>query len=121
MAEQRSANSSRECSALSHPETAIVTGAFSYTGRYVAQRLLDQGVSVKTLTRNPNREDPSGGQVMAFPLDFSDPEGLRRSMEGAGVLYNTYWIRFERGRNTFDQAVENSGTLFQAARAAGVG
>jgi len=23
------------------------------------------------------------------PLDFSDPEGLRRSMQGAGILYNT--------------------------------
>ena len=42
-------------------------------------------------------------------------------MDGAGVLYNTYWIRFERGRNTFEQAVENSRTLFDAAGDAGVG
>ena len=56
-----------------------------------------------------------------YPLDFSDPDGLRRSMEGAGVLYNTYWIRFGRGRNTFEQAVENSRVLFEAARQAGVG
>ena len=42
------------------------------------------------------------------PLDFSDTEGLRRSMQGAGVLYNTYWVRFGRGRTTFEQAVENS-------------
>ena len=42
-------------------------------------------------------------------------------MEGAGVLCNTYWIRFGRGRTTFDQAVDNSRVLFDAAARAGVG
>ena len=107
--------------ALSHPDSAVVTGAFSYTGRYVARRLLDEGVSVRTLTRNPNREGLFSGLVEASPLGFSDPDGLRRSMQGAGVLYNTYWIRFGRGRTTFDQAVENSRVLFAAAAKAGVG
>ena len=83
---------------MSHPESAVITGAFSYTGRYVSQRLLGEGVSVRTLTRSTGRESPFGGLVKAYPLDFSDPDGLRRSMEGAGVLYNTYWIRFGRGR-----------------------
>ena len=106
---------------LTHPELAAVTGAFSYTGRYVAKHLLDRGVGVRTLTRNPDREDPFGGRVAVVPLDFSDPEGLCRTMEGAGVFYNTYWIRFGRGRNTFEQAMENSGVLFDAARSAVVG
>ena len=103
------------------PNTAIVTGAFSYTGRYVARRLLDEGVGVRTLTRNPDRRDLFGGLVPAAPLDFSDPDGLCRSMQGAGVLYNTYWIRFGRGRTTFEQAVENSRVLFDAGVRAGVG
>ena len=55
------------------------------------------------------------------PLDFSDPDGLRRSMQGAGVFYNTYWIRYAHRRTTFDLAVENTGTLFEAAKSAGVG
>ena len=101
-----------ESAFLFHPKNAAVTGAFSYTGRYVARRLLDQGVSVRTLTRNIRKESPFGGLVKACPLDFSDPDVLRRSMEGAGVLYNTYWVRFGRGETTFDQAVENSKTLF---------
>ena len=105
---------------MSHPKKAVVTGAFSYTGRYVAQRLLEQGVSVRTLTRNTGRESPFGEMVKAFPLDFSNPDSLRWSMEGASVLYNTYWIRFARGRTTFDQAVENSKLLFEAAVDAGV-
>ena len=102
------------------PNLAIVTGAFSYTGRYVARRLLDQGVRVRTLTRSPNAEDPLAGHVEAAPLDFSDPDGLVRSMQGAGVLYNTYWIRYARGLTTFDLAVENTGRLFEAAKRAGV-
>ena len=36
-------------------------------------------------------------------------------MQGADVLYNTYWIRFARGRMTFDRAAENTGTLFETA------
>ena len=48
---------------MPHPDLAVVTGAFSYTGRYVTRRLLDQGVRVRTLTRNPAAEDPFGGRV----------------------------------------------------------
>ncbi len=115
------ADSSRSLLALSHPDTAIVTGAFSYTGRYVARRLLDEGVGVRTLTRNPDRQGLFGGLVPAAPLDFSDQNGLCRSMQEAGVLYNTYWIRFGRGLTTFEQAVANSRALFDAAAKAGVG
>ena len=83
---------------MPHPDFAVVTGAFSYTGRYVTRRLLDLGVRVRTLTRSPNAEDPFGGRVEVAPLDFSDADGLRRSMQGAGVFYNTYWIRYAHGR-----------------------
>ena len=106
---------------MPHPDFAIVTGAFSYTGRYVAQRLIARGARVRTLTRTPHAEDPLADHVETAPLDFSDPDGLNRSMQGAGVFYNTYWIRYARGRTTFDIAVENTGKLFEAAKRAGVG
>ena len=106
---------------MPHPDLAVVTGAFSYTGRYVTRRLLGEGVRVRTLTRSPDAEDPFGGRVEVAPLDFSDPDGLCRSMQGAGVFYNTYWIRYAHGRITFDLAVENTRTLFEAAKSAGVG
>ena len=105
----------KESDALPNPDRAVVTGAFSYIGRYVARCLLDYGVAVRTLTLSPDRDDTFGGLVAAAPLDFFDPESLRRSMEGVDVLYNTYWIRFGRGRATFEQAVENTRTLFAAA------
>ncbi len=111
----------KESLTLSRSDKAVVTGAFSYTGRYVARRLLEEGVNVRTLTRNPGRYEPFGGRVPSAPLDFADPERLSRSMEGSGVLYNTYWIRFGRGRTTFEQAVENSRVLFDAGVRADVG
>jgi NADH dehydrogenase len=36
-------------------------------------------------------------------------------------LYNTYWVRFDHGRTSFEEAIEHSRSLFIAAREAGVG
>ncbi len=105
---------------MTHPDHAVVTGAFSYTGGYIARRLLERGTRVKTLTRHPDLKNAFSGNVETAPLDFTDRAELTRSMEGADVFFNTYWIRFERGEITFDGAVENSKTLFEAAIDAGI-
>lgn len=96
-----------------------VTGAFSYSGKYIARRLLAQGHEVITLTGHPNRPDPFGGRVKAFPLDF-DEAGMTRSLAGVDTLYNTYWVRFDKGGNTQPRAVENTRTLARAAARARV-
>ena len=100
--------------------TSVVTGAFGYTGKYIAQRLLDRGESVRSLTRNPQSFSPFGDRVERHPLDFDDGEQLVRSMEGADTLYNTFWIRFSRGPVNHDLAVRNSRNLVDAAVKAGV-
>ncbi len=97
-----------------------VTGAFSYSGKYVAQKLLAHGEEVITLTGHPNRPDPFDGKVKAFPLDFNDTNGLAESLKGADVLVNTYWIRFDHGQNTQPRAVENTRQLIQAGSRGGV-
>ena len=98
----------------------IVTGAFSYSGKYITQRLLESGEEVFTLTNHPNRPDPFGGKVKALPLDFGNEKGLVANLRGADVLINTYWIRFDKGNNTQPKAVENTKTLVDAAAKAGV-
>jgi uncharacterized protein YbjT (DUF2867 family) len=101
-------------------DLALVTGAFSYTGRAIAERLLAEGTSVRTLTRRGDPGDPPAARIEAAPLQFADQAALTASLRGARVLYNTYWIRFERGEATFARAVENTRVLFRAAAEAGV-
>jgi len=96
-----------------------VTGSFSYSGKYITKRLLECGEEVITLTGHPNRPDPFGGKVKAYPLDF-DEAGMRRSLQGVDVLINTYWVRFDKDENTQPRAVENTRKLVNAAKAAGV-
>ena len=96
-----------------------VTGAFSYSGKYITKRLLARGEEVITLTGHPNHPDPFNGKVKAYPLDF-DEEGMTRSLQGVDVLVNTYWVRFDKGDNTQPRAVENTRKLVNTAKTAGV-
>lgn len=99
----------------------VVTGAFSYTGSYIARRLLADGEPVKTLSRRPDPAHPLSREVALAPLRFDDEDALTESLRDAATLYNTYWIRFPRGDVGFDTAVRNTRTLLRAARAANVG
>lgn len=100
--------------------TVVITGAFSYTGRYATRILLERGYGVCTLTGHPKRADEFGDRVSAFPYNFDHPDELRKSLAGASTLINTYWVRFPRGSVNFDTAVRNSRILIEAARDAGV-
>ena len=105
---------------MSRSSLSVVTGAFGYSGKYIARRLLEQGATVKTLTRTPTSHSPFGNRVEALPLDFGDFNGLVENLRGAATLYNTYWIRFARGTVTHDVAVQNSRILIGAAAEAAV-
>jgi uncharacterized protein YbjT (DUF2867 family) len=98
----------------------VVTGAFGYIGRYITRSLLDSGQQVRTLTTHPDKPNPFGASVEAFPYNFNSPSVLEASLEGATTLYNTYWIRFEHSGMSFQQAVRNTQILFECARRAGV-
>ncbi len=102
-------------------ELHIVTGAFGYSGKYIAARLLKEGQRVRTITNSPNRPNPFGDQVEAFPFNFDAPEKLVESLRSATVLYNTYWVRFNYKTDfQHSAAVENTRKLFDAAKQAGV-
>src|ERR1700682_3048924 len=111
---------SRSSVATVDPGLDVVTGAFSYTGRYIAQRLLAQGRQVRTLTNHPQRPGAEEMKVEVAPLQFTDRAALVESLRGADVLYNTYWVRFRHGRLSFGDAIANTRTLVGAAAEAGV-
>ena len=100
--------------------TDIVTGAFSYSGRFVAAELLDRGRGVRTLTNHPNPNDPLASKIPAQPLDFEDTAALVAALTGADTLYNTYWVRAPRVGVPHTIAVNNTKRLIDAARRAGV-
>jgi uncharacterized protein YbjT (DUF2867 family) len=97
-----------------------VTGAFGYSGKYIAGRLLEQGQKVITLTNSTSRPNPFGDRVRALPFNFDQPQALARSLENVEVLYNTYWVRFNHRLFRHQDAVENTLKLFEAAQQAGV-
>jgi len=57
-------------------ELHVVTGAFGYSGKYIARRLLAAGHKVRTLTNSPDRPNPFMGQVETHPLCFDDVDQL---------------------------------------------
>ncbi len=97
-----------------------VTGAFGYSGRYITERLLQTGHEVITLTNSPNRPNPFGTKVKAYPFNFYDPAKLCDALRGVDALINTYWVRFDHRLFTHRQAVANTNVLFSAAKEAGV-
>lgn len=96
-----------------------VTGAFSYTGGFIARRLLAAGRRVRTLTNHPHRPGALS-DVDVAPLQFTDRERLVASLRGVDILYNTYWVRFPHGGVGFGDAVANTRKLLGAAVHAGV-
>lgn len=97
-----------------------VTGAFGYSGKYIAQKLLAQGKQVITLTGHPERPNPFGEAVKPYPFDFDQPEKLAETLKDVHTLYNTYWVRFDHANSDQLGAVANTRSMIQAAKNAGV-
>ena len=97
-----------------------VTGAYGYSGKYIADKLLAKGHKVMTLTNSMNRENPFAGRVEAHPFHFDRPDLLTESLKGVRVLYNTYWVRFNHREFTYQIAIRNTKILFQAAKEVGL-
>lgn len=97
-----------------------VTGAFGYSGKYIAQRLLDNGLKVMTLTNSTQRYNPFGDKIKINSFNFDNPTKLTASLEPVSVLYNTYWVRFNHKMFTYASAVRNTITLLNSAKQAGV-
>jgi len=97
----------------------VVTGAFGYSGRYIARRLLARGVRVRTLTNSPRRGDRAV-DVDVYPLDFERETALDEALRDARTLYNTYWVRFDHRSFDHETAVRHTLRLFKSAKRCGV-
>ena len=105
---------------MKNKQTHMVTGAFGFSGKYIAKILLKKGLPVATLTNSPNRKNDFGKKLKVVEFNFNNPARLTESLQGVSTLYNTYWVRFNHKRFSHQDAVENTLKLFSAAKEAGV-
>lgn len=64
----------------------LVTGALSYSGSRIAERLLDSGRSVRTLTFHPDRVHPLQSRVQTLRFCFDDPVSLAAALDGVSKI-----------------------------------
>src|SRR4030042_1211473 len=86
----------------------IVTGSFGYIGKYITRKLISSGKRVKTITPPPDKPNPFGNDVKAYPYSFDNPELLISILKGCDTLFNTYWVRFNYGKWSFETALRNT-------------
>jgi uncharacterized protein YbjT (DUF2867 family) len=67
-------------------QTILVVGATGNVGHHVVAGLLDAGVTVRALARDPERAELPAG-VMAIKGDLTDPDSLRAAAEGASAAF----------------------------------
>jgi len=105
--------------------TAAITGANSYTGRYISKILLastDTNFKIRNLTNSPNRKHDLGEKAFeTMPLAYHDTSQMAKILEGTDVLFNTYWVRYNDYKGiTREQSIQNSKNIVDAAKMAGV-
>jgi uncharacterized protein YbjT (DUF2867 family) len=64
--------------------TVLVTGASGFIGSHLSQALVDQGVNVRAMTRNPGAYTGPGEPVEG---DIANRESLARCLDGADAAY----------------------------------
>jgi uncharacterized protein YbjT (DUF2867 family) len=98
----------------------LVTGATGYVGGRLAPRLAAAGHQVRCLTRSAGRlrDVPWAADVEIVEGDVTDPESLRRAMDGVEVAY---YLVHSLGRRDFERLDREGATnLASAADAAAV-
>ncbi len=96
----------------------LVTGAFSNVGASAAECLVDGGEEVLTLTNREARGRLKGIEAHALRFEMDHLVGVLRDVD---VVINTYWVRTPLHGATFEEGIQNSRMLVDAARTAGVG
>lgn len=99
----------------------VVTGATGYIGGCLVPRLLDAGLQVRAMARNPDKlaKAPWRDDVEVVRGDLTEPESLTQAFDGADVVY--YLVHSMGTSNDFVAEERRSAhNVVEAARRAGV-
>lgn len=103
-----------------------IFGGSGFIGRYVVERLADQGAIVTVAVRDVEKAKflrPLGqvGQVTPIVANVRDAEALARAVEGADAVINLVGILHKQGRQTFKSIhADAPAAIARAAAKAGV-
>ncbi|HYZ87322.1 MAG TPA: hopanoid-associated sugar epimerase [Bryobacteraceae bacterium] len=100
----------------------FVTGATGFLGWHVARKLLDRGVPVRVLAREPGRvRELDGAEVVRG--DLRDPASLEAAVAGCEVVYHVaadYRLWAKDSQGMYRSNVDGTRNLLEAARKARV-
>jgi NADH dehydrogenase len=97
----------------------LVTGATGFVGPHVANALVDAGHEVRVLERKPGSWERAGIRCQeAVQGDMTDPDSLRRAVQGVEVVVHLVAIR--QGKPELFQRVMIEGTRNLLAASQGV-
>lgn len=102
----------------------FVTGATGFVGSHVAQQLAEQGADLRLLVRsNSRRENISGLAADLFAGDLTNPESLRKGMDGCEFVFHVaadYRLWTKDPGPMYAANVEGTESVIKAAHEAGV-
>lgn len=98
----------------------LVTGATGYVGGKLVPALLNRGLRVRCMVRNPAAFDPGlAAGVEVVPGDVRDPAAVRKALDGVDVAY--YLVHSMASPGSFEDEDRKAARVFgEAARSAGV-
>ena len=70
------------------PARILVTGASGFLGRALVARLLENGETIRVLTRRPLPQLESNPNVRVVLGDLGDPEAVDRAVQGVEIVYH---------------------------------
>ncbi len=94
----------------------LITGALSYSGRYIAEMLTERGYDIVTLEGERSMERPNPHNYPIVPFNWAQPHRMIQACQGAHALINTYWIRATEGEDSSSIAEERCSILFHLAK-----
>lgn len=104
----------------------LVTGVTGFVGWHVARKLLERGLPVRGLARDPQRGAQALRELPGIETvqgDLRDAASLARAVEGCGVVYHVaadYRLWAPRPEEMYRSNVDGTRNLLTAARDAGV-
>ncbi|WP_417911834.1 hypothetical protein [Candidatus Electronema sp. TJ] len=75
-------------------EIHAVTGAFGFSGKYLARRRLAERRKVITLTNSFQGKNSFGSAAQDFPFHVDAPPRMTEPLRGVSALCKTCWVRF---------------------------